>query len=89
MRILWRYLKPQQNLVFLALILATISQLLTLLDPIIFGKIIDDYAIKPKTSSEPALVKGVLFWLAMAVVIALAARLARAFQDYTTRLAVQ
>src|SRR5690348_9302796 len=89
MRILWLYLKPQRNLVFVALLLATVAQLLTLLDPIIFGKIIDDYAVKPKSSNQTELVQGAVFWLAIAVAVALAARLARAFQDYTTRLAVQ
>ncbi len=89
MRILWQYLKPQRNLVFVALLLATVAQLLTLLDPIIFGKIIDDYAVKPKSSNQTELVQGAVFWLAIAVAVALAARLARAFQDYTTRLAVQ
>ena len=88
MRILWQYLKPQKNWVLLSLLLATVAQLLTLVDPIIFGKIIDDYAIKPVTSNEDERIKGVLFWLMIAVAIAMAARLAKAFQDYTTRLAV-
>jgi ATP-binding cassette, subfamily B, bacterial len=88
MRILWNYLKPHRSLIFLSLILAMISQLLTLVDPIIFGKIIDDYANNRASHTEKELVNGVLFWLAIAVGIALAARLARAFQEYTTRLAV-
>ena len=88
MRILWQYLKPQKNWVLISLVLATVAQLLTLVDPIIFGKIIDDYAIKPITNNEDERIKGVLFWLAIAVAIAMAARLAKAFQDYTTRLAV-
>ena len=88
MRILWQYLKPQKNWVLFSLLLATAAQLLTLIDPIIFGKIIDDYAINPITNNEDERIKGVIFWLAIAVVIALAARLAKAFQDYTTRLAV-
>ncbi len=40
-----------------------------------------------KTQNE--LVKGVSFWLIVAVVIALLARLGKTFQDYTMRLAVQ
>src|SRR6187551_347461 len=88
MRILWQYLNPQKNWVLLSLLLATVAQLLTLIDPIIFGKIIDDYAIKPITNNEDERIKGVLSWLAIAIAIAMAARLAKAFQDYTTRLAV-
>lgn len=88
MRILWNYLKPERFLIFLSLLLAMLSQLLTLIDPIIFGKIIDDYANNRKAHTETELVNGVLFWLAIAVAVALGARLSRAFQDYTTRLAV-
>ncbi|MBO9571889.1 MAG: ABC transporter ATP-binding protein [Chitinophagaceae bacterium] len=88
MRILWKYLQPQRNLILLSLLLATVGQLLTLIDPIIFGKIIDDYASAPATRPENELIKGVLFWLGVAIVVSLAARLAKAFQDYTTKLAV-
>lgn len=62
--------------------------MLTLADPIIFGKIIDDYANKRDSRPEQELIEGVLFWLGIAVAVALAARLAKAFQEYTTRLAV-
>jgi ATP-binding cassette subfamily B protein len=88
MRILWTYLIPQRYLILLALVLATIAQLLTLTDPIIFGKIIDDYATAPTSRPEEEQIRGVLFWLGIAIAIALAARVARAFQDYFTRMAV-
>jgi ATP-binding cassette subfamily B protein len=89
MKILWKYLKPQKKWVIISLLLAAAAQLLSLVDPIIFGRIIDDYAIKPITNDQGELTKGVLTWLAIAVGIAMLARVAKAFQDYTTRLAVQ
>ncbi|HMZ31964.1 MAG TPA: ABC transporter ATP-binding protein, partial [Methanoregulaceae archaeon] len=89
MKILWKYLKPQKWLILVALILAAISQLLNLIDPVIFGKIIDDYALNPSNLPEAELVSSVLFWLGVAIAIALLARLARAFQDYLVRLIVQ
>jgi len=89
MKILWKYLKPQKWLILVALILAAISQLLNLIDPVIFGKIIDEYALNPGNLPEEALVNAVLFWLGIAIAIALLARLARAFQDYLVRLVVQ
>ncbi len=89
MKILWKYLKPQKWLIVIALILAGISQLMNLIDPVIFGKIIDDYALNPGNLLESDLVNGVLFWLGLAIIVALFARLAKAFQDYFTRLAVQ
>jgi ATP-binding cassette, subfamily B, bacterial len=89
MMVLWKYLKPQKWLILLALVLAGASQLLNLVDPIIFGKIIDEYAMNPGSLPQEALVQGVLFWLGVAVAIALVALVARTFQDYFTRLAVQ
>jgi len=89
MKIIWKYLKPHQWLIIVSLTLAGISQLLSLVDPLIFGRIIDDYAIKPGNRTEDELVKGVLLWLGLAIAIALLARVARSFQDYFTRLAVQ
>lgn len=71
MKILWKYMKPQRWLIFIALLLAGISQLLNLVDPLIFGKIIDDYATHPGLRSEEELVKGVLLWLGVAIAIAI------------------
>jgi ATP-binding cassette, subfamily B, bacterial len=88
MKTLWKYLRPQRPLILFALILATIAQLLTLIDPIIFGKIIDDYATQSSSKPEKQLIKEVIFWLGIAIAIALAARLARAFQEYIIRKAV-
>jgi ATP-binding cassette, subfamily B, bacterial len=89
MMILWKYLKPQKWLIVVALALAGISQLLNLVDPVIFGKIIDDYALNPTNIAENALITGVLFWLGAAVAIAVLARIAKTYQDYFARLAVQ
>jgi ATP-binding cassette, subfamily B, bacterial len=89
MHILWKYLKPHSRLVIFALLLAAIAQVLLLIDPIIFGKIIDNYANNRNGRTRDELVKGVLWWLAIAVAVALLARIAKAFQEYITRLAVQ
>ncbi len=89
MKILWKYLYPHRKYIFIALVLAAAAQLLSMIDPIIFGKIIDDYANNTGGRSQQELVNGVLFWLGVAVAIAILARLARAFQDYVMRLAVQ
>ncbi len=89
MKTLWKYLQPQRNMVFLSLLLAGVAQLLSLIDPLIFGKIIDGYAVNKGGRTEQQLVQGVLQWLGIAIAVALLARIAKAFQDYTTRLAVQ
>lgn len=87
METLWKYLKPHKKLIIFALLLATAAQLLSLIDPVIFGKIIDDYATHPIVNTQKELVSGVLFWLVIAIVVALLSRLAKAFQDYVIRLA--
>jgi len=87
-RTLWKYLKPHQGLIILSLALALAAQLLNLIDPLIFGKIIDDYATGRGFRPESELVRGVLFWLALAVAIALLARLFKALQEYLSRMAV-
>ncbi|HMI06128.1 MAG TPA: ABC transporter ATP-binding protein [Flavobacterium sp.] len=87
MKILWKYLRPHRNLVFLALFLAALAQLLALIDPVIFGKIIDEYAGN-KNLAENELVAGVTKWLAIALGIAIIAKLSKAAQEYITRKAV-
>lgn len=89
MKIIWKYLKPFKGLLGLAMLLAAIAQVLELIDPIIFGKIIDLYAVNTEGRTEHELITGAIRLLALAVGIALLSRLARAFNDYVTRLVVQ
>src|SRR5687768_12713029 len=89
MQVLWNYLKGKKGLVILSLVLAAGAQLMNLIDPVIFGKIIDDYALNEGEISRDDRVRGVLFWLGVAVAVALGARVAKAFQEYYTRKAVQ
>jgi ATP-binding cassette subfamily B protein len=89
MDILWKYLQPHRWLVVFSLFLAAIAQVLNLLDPVILGKIIDEYALSPGDKTEEQLIQGVIFWLLVAVGVALLSRLAKTFQEYLTRLVVQ
>jgi ATP-binding cassette subfamily B protein len=89
MKVLWNYLKPHRWLVALSLLLAAASQVLTMLDPLIFGKIIDDFTGKTQIHASDKQVKEVLFWLLIATGIALLARLSKAVQEYLMRLVVQ
>lgn len=84
MKILWKYLKPERWLIVLSFVLATISQLLALIDPIIFGKIIDDYTVNIENRPQEELVNGVLFWLGVAIAVAIASRLASTFREFYT-----
>lgn len=82
-------MRPHRWMIVLSLVLAGIAQVATMYDPIIFGKIIDNYALHPGDRTETVLVKGVLFWLIIAISIAMVARLARSLQDFVMRLIVQ
>jgi ATP-binding cassette subfamily B protein len=88
MHILWKYLKPHRTLIFFSLLLAGASQLLNLLDPVIFGKIIDQYSTNKNNLSEHDLIREVLSWLLLAFGIAVLAKLCKSVQEYITRKAV-
>lgn len=89
MRILWKYLQPYRLPVFGALLLAGLAQIFLLYDPIILGRIIDDYTLNPGTKTEKELLNGVMLLLGIALVIALAARLFLSLKDYYMRMVVQ
>jgi ATP-binding cassette, subfamily B, bacterial len=89
MNLLRKYLKPQRQLVALALLLAALSQVLALVDPIIFGWLVDGYANQRDVKGDEELVRGALRLLALAVAVAIASRACKAMQDYVTRLVVQ
>jgi ATP-binding cassette subfamily B protein len=89
MKILWTYLRPYRWLILLSLVLAGAAQLLSLVDPIIFGRIIDDYAFAKTTRTERELVSGVLRLLGLAVGVALLSRFARTMQDFVVNYVVQ
>ncbi len=88
MNLIWKYLKPHKKLILLSLLLAGGAQLLNLIDPVIFGKIIDQYASGKNNQPENQQIRGVLFWLLLALGIALLSKLLKALQDYFTRKAV-
>jgi ATP-binding cassette subfamily B protein len=89
MKILWTYLKSYKWWVFLALFLAGFAQVLSLYDPIIFGKVIDRFALNPDHLPENERLNGVFSLLLLAIGIALLARIALTFKDYVVRLVVQ
>ncbi len=82
MSILFTYLKNYWKLLLLALFLATINQVFSLLDPLIFRYVIDGYATKFDQYTLPEFIRGVGTLLAMAVGVAFVSRVAKNFQDY-------
>lgn len=89
MKILYAYLKRYKSLVFLALLLAAINQVFSLLDPYIFGKLLDGFASHPKDYSQHQFITGVMWLIGAAMGVAMVSRIAKAFQDYCLNLIIQ
>ena len=89
MQILWTYLKPHRAIVAFALILAAINQIFSLLDPLIFRHVIDEYATKYAELDRGSFFRGVLTLLAAAVGVAFVSRVAKNFQDYFINVVTQ
>jgi ATP-binding cassette subfamily B protein len=88
MKILFKYLRPHRLLIAISLALAAAAQLLSLLDPVIFGRIIDDYSTNKHHLPERQLITEVTYWLLIALLIAFTAKLCKAIQEFTTRKVV-
>src|SRR2546423_10747460 len=89
MATLYRYLKDLWELAVVALVLAAINQIFSLLDPLIFRHIIDSYATRYREYSSPQFIRGVGLLLAAAVGVALVSRIAKNFQDYFVNVITQ
>jgi ATP-binding cassette subfamily B protein len=95
MKILFQYIKPFKGLVLLAFILAGINQTFSLFDPMIFGKLIDEFAKNPmvdaagKHRTQSDFLRGVSNMLLLLVGTAMVSRIAKAFQDYTVNVIIQ
>jgi ATP-binding cassette subfamily B protein len=95
MKILFQYIKPFKSLVLLAFVLAGINQTFSLFDPMIFGKLIDEFAKNPivdaagKHRTQSDFLWGVSNMLLLLVGTAMVSRIAKAFQDYTVNVIIQ
>lgn len=89
MALLLFYLKKHWRMVALALLLATINQVFSLLDPLIFRHIIDGYATKFHQYTTAQFIRGVSLLLGAAVGVAFISRVAKNFQDYYVNVVTQ
>jgi ATP-binding cassette subfamily B protein len=89
MKILLSYLRQYRGLVALALVLATINQVFSLLDPLIFRHVIDEYATRFQEYSTGEFFRGVSLLLGAAVGVAFVSRVAKNFQDYYINVITQ
>src|SRR5216117_1812271 len=89
MRILFGYLQQYRFFVVLILVLAAINQVFSLLDPVIFRHVIDDYATRYSNYTTGEFFRGVGLLLAAAVGVAFVSRVAKNFQDYYINVITQ
>ena len=89
MKLLYSYLRHYWKLIALALVLATINQVFSLLDPLIFRYVIDRYATRFSEYTTGQFFRGVSLLLAAAVGVAFVSRVAKNFQDYYISLITQ
>jgi ATP-binding cassette subfamily B protein len=89
MKLLLSYLAKYKKLVFVALFFATVNLGFSLLDPIIFGKLIGNYATNPLKYTFDEFIKGAGFLILCSISVAMISRIAKAFQDYFVSLVIQ
>jgi len=90
MKLLLQYLSRHKWLIVLALALAAINQVFSLLDPYIFGNyVIDPFAKQPGKWTESQFIHGILVGLLMLIGTAMVSRIAKAFQDYAVNVIIQ
>lgn len=89
MKFLFSYIQQHKKILFGALILATINQVFSLLDPQIFRLIIDNYASRALTLEKNEFIQGILVLLAASICVALISRIAKNFQDYYVNIITQ
>jgi ATP-binding cassette subfamily B protein len=88
-KILWSYLGRYRGLLALALLLAAVNQVFSLLDPLIFRYVIDRYAMRHAEYTTREFLGGVSWLLAAAVGVAFVSRVAKNFQDYFINVITQ
>ncbi|MFM6976114.1 MAG: ABC transporter ATP-binding protein [Sphingobacteriaceae bacterium] len=89
MKVLFHYLKNYKGLLALALVLAAINMIFSLLDPHITGKIVDNFIEKRTELDRASFIKGILSLIGLAVGAAMVSRIAKNLQDYYTNIIVQ
>ncbi|HMQ78942.1 MAG TPA: ABC transporter ATP-binding protein [Ignavibacteria bacterium] len=89
MKLLLSYLKNYRGFIILALVLAAINQMFSMMDPLIVRYIIDDYATKFDKYTSEQFFKGVGLLLGLGIGAAFVSRVAKNFQDYYINLITQ
>ena len=85
MKILYSYLRNYKGLIAIALFLAATSQVFSLLDPHITGKIVDNFIEKTDVLPRDEFISGILYLVGLAVGAAMVSRIAKNLQPRKNR----
>ena len=89
LKLLFQYIKPRSGIIILALILASVSQIFSMLDPWVGRNIIDQYLLKYSHYGQSDFIVGVISWLLVGISFAMVSRIAKNLQDYFINVAMQ
>jgi ATP-binding cassette subfamily B protein len=91
MKILISYLRKYWGLVILALLLAAVNQCFSLMDPYIFGKMLNKFGVgyAAYLGKGSLFVKEISLYLCATMGVAMVSRIAKNFQDYFTNVIIQ
>ncbi len=89
MKILLHYLYRYKTLVFASFLLAIVNQCFSLMDPIIYGKLINLVVTFDKSASDHEFLRAAGLLVLANISVAMVSRIAKAFQDYTTNVVIQ
>jgi ATP-binding cassette subfamily B protein len=89
MKLLLSYLRPFRSKVVLAILLAVINQVFSMLDPQVFRIIVDKYASHIDTIPKAEFIQGVGLMILAFIGVAMVSRIAKNFQDYYVNVVSQ
>ncbi len=89
MKLLFSYLRPYKAMIALAVGLAVVNQVFSLLDPQIFRIIVDRYATNFSSIPRAEFIRGVGLMILAFIGVAMVSRIAKNFQDYYVNVASQ
>lgn len=89
MNLLFKFVKQYKKVLVGALVLATINQVFSLLDPQILRLLVDRYANQAHTLTSTLFLHGVVLLLLASMGVSLVSRVAKNFQDYFVNVITQ
>lgn len=89
MKTLRKYLRPYWKYLVLALILASVNQIFSLLDPFIVSQMINKFAKNYANYTQEEFINGIVFFVSLAIGAAMVSRIAKNFQDYFVNVITQ